>query len=85
MTRKDARLQNIKETKIPNSEGIISCFYLVSHSQTQPTTKEWSGQLTILVFVKSSARFLAILMGEKLLVIIYNQTKHIHNYTFPVN
>ena len=36
----DSRLQNIQETKLPNSEGIISCFYLVSHSQTQPTTKE---------------------------------------------
>ena len=32
----DARLQNIQQTKLPNSEGIISCFYLVSHSQTQP-------------------------------------------------
>ena len=85
MTRRYAQLQNIKETKLPNSEGIISCFYLVSHSQTQPTTREWSGQPTILVFVKSLARFLAILMSEKLLVIIYSQSKHIHNCTFPVN
>ena len=36
----DAQSQNIQETKLSNSEGIISCFYLVSHSQTQPTVKE---------------------------------------------
>ena len=35
MTRKDGQL-----TKLPSSEGIISCFYLLSHSQTQPTMKE---------------------------------------------
>ena len=35
MTRKNAQL-----TKLPNSEGNILCFYLVSHSQIQPTMKE---------------------------------------------
>ena len=42
---------------------------LVLHSHTQPTMKEGSGQTTVLVFVKSLARFLAILVGDKLLII----------------
>ena len=42
---------------------------LVSCSQTQPTTKEGSGQPSVLAFVKSLARFLAILVGDKPLVI----------------
>ena len=42
---------------------------LVSCSQRQPTTKEGSGQPSVLAFVKSLARFLAILVGDKPLVI----------------
>ena len=44
---------------------------LVSRSQTQPsaTRREGSGQPTVLAFVKSLARFLAILVGDKPLII----------------
>ena len=42
---------------------------LVSCSQRQPTTKEGSGQPSVLAFVKSLARFLAILVGDN----IHNQ------------
>ena len=48
---------------------IISYLEVVSHCQTQPTTKKGSGQSTILVFIKSLARFLAILVYDKLLII----------------
>ena len=37
---------------------IILYLEVVSHCQTQPTTKKGSGQSTILVFIKSLARFL---------------------------
>ena len=52
---------------------------IVSRSQTKTTKKEGSGQPTVLAFVKSLARFLAILVGDKPLIII------IHKYTFPVS
>ena len=42
---------------------------LVSCSQTQPTTKEGSCQPTVLAFIMSLARLLAVLVGDKPLII----------------